>query len=252
MMAACQPFLSGAISKTVNMPNDATVEDIEQAYMTAWQLDLKAIAIYRDGCKRSQPVSTAMSTASKGDTSSKQVSVVTAVQPQRRRLPSERESITHKFSVAGHDGYITAGKYDDGSLGEIFIKMAKEGSTVAGLMDCFATVVSLALQHGVPLSTMANKLMNTRFDPAGFTGNVAVPRASSIMDYLARWLLLKFDTQNQPEQAQQAEHAATPVQHASPFVVETDAPTCHECGSMMVRSGACHRCPNCGATSGCS
>ena len=290
MMAACQPFLSGAISKTVNLPHDATVEDIEEAYMEAWRLGLKAIAIYRDGCKRSQP----LSTAKKEDTSGKGYQMPSNLPPEellrqmaatvkptgaplaiRRKLPDERESITHKFSIAGHDGYITVGKYEDGSPGEIFIRMAKEGSTVAGLMDSFATVTSLALQHGVPLDTLVDKLTRTRFDPAGFTGNPEIPRASSIMDYMFRWLQKKFlPEHNATEPAQlslvippeppipapsatapRPDPARTPPAKpisVSSFAVETDAPTCHECGSMMVRSGACHRCINCGATSGCS
>ena len=289
MMAAAQPFLSGAISKTVNLPHECTVEEIEDAYMDSWRLGLKAVAIYRDGCKRSQPLSTARKedTTGKGHAAQPPQQILTeeylyqmaaTLKPTgaplaiRRKLPDERDSITHKFSIAGHDGYITVGKYEDGSPGEIFIRMAKEGSTVAGLMDCFATVTSLALQHGVPLQILVDKLSRTRFDPAGFTNNPDVPRASSLMDYIFRWLQRKFLPEHvtvdgsqlalviPPEQPTiAAPVVAQPVLKAPAasapkvsYAVETDAPTCHECGSMMVRSGACHRCINCGATSGCS
>ena len=291
MMAATQPFLSGAISKTVNLPNEATVQDIQDAYLEAWRLGLKAIAVYRDGCKRSQPLSTARVEDTSGGKRASQVApeellrqVAATLKPtgapvaMRRKLPEERNSKTHKFSVAGHDGYITVGMYEDGTPGEIFIRMAKEGSTVAGLMDCFATAVSLALQHGVPLRLLCDKFSHTRFDPAGFTGNEEIPRASSIMDYIFRWLQAKFLAEPsavEPEQlplvmppeavAKPAAMVATNVEAPKAKVVpigtsqvkvswatETDAPLCHECGSMMVRSGACHKCMNCGATSGCS
>src|SRR5207244_2999890 len=158
MMGAVQPFISGAISKTINMPTSATIEDIESAYIEAWKLGLKAVAVYRDGCKRSQPLSTG-----------KSVEVTAAPTAVRRKLPDERESITHKFSIGGHEGYITVGKYEDGTAGEIFITMAKEGSTISGLMDSFATTTSLALQHGVPLQLLVAKFTPTRFEPAGFT-----------------------------------------------------------------------------------
>src|SRR5437762_2257035 len=167
MMGAVQPFISGAISKTINMPTNATIEDIEAAYIEAWKLGLKAVAVYRDGCKRSQPLSTGRST-----------DVAAAPAAVRRKLPDERESITHKFSIGGHEGYITVGKYEDGSPGEIFITMAKEGSTISGLMDSFATMTSLALQHGVPLQLLVDKFTHTRFEPAGFTKNPEIGRAS--------------------------------------------------------------------------
>ncbi len=309
MMAAAQPFLSGAISKTVNLPNEASVDDIQDAYLEAWRLGLKAIAVYRDGCKRSQPLSTAKVEDTSGQKKAPAFAppqspeellrqVAATLKPtgapvaMRRKLPEERSSKTHKFSVAGHDGYITVGMYEDGTPGEIFIRMAKEGSTVAGLMDCFATAISLALQHGVPLRLLCDKFAHTRFDPAGFTGNETIPRASSIMDYIFRWLQAKFlpeHTAETPAQlpltlepvaaapsvsvkVESAQHPlGSPSQgltagngngnghavvHQSPIKVswqtETDAPLCHECGSMMVRSGACHKCLNCGATSGCS
>src|SRR5258706_388708 len=183
MMEAVQPFISGAISKTVNMPETATPQDIADAYVAAWKAGLKAIAIYRDGSKRSQPLSTG-----KEDRGAAAV----VAQPRRKRLPDERKSITHKFSVGGHDGYITVGMYDDGTPGEIFIVMAKAGSTLNGVMDSFATAVSLGPQHGVPLKLFVNKFSHIRFEPHGFTKNADIPIAKSIIDYLFRWLGIKF------------------------------------------------------------
>ena len=255
MMAACQPFLSGAISKTVNMPSDATVEDIEAIYMQAWMLGLKAVAIYRDGCKRSQPLSTsgAASATAGVVVSSLEQPLVPA--PYRRKLPDERQSITHKFSIGGHEGYVHVGMYDDGTPGELFITMSKEGSTISGLMDSFATAVSLGLQHGVPLHSFISKFKHTRFEPSGWTGNGH--HASSVLDYLFQWLEGKFG-EGAATKSVLASPVITTVSSPSPkqpkqaFVVESDAPNCHECGSLMVRSGACHKCANCGATSGCS
>jgi ribonucleoside-diphosphate reductase alpha chain len=276
MMAAAQPFISGAISKTVNQPADATVEDVENAYMEAWKEGLKAIAIYREGCKRTQPVTT-----SKTDPGLARAQPATAKPLVRRRLPDERRSLTHKFSVGGHEGYIHVGLYDSGEPGEIFIRMAKEGSTISGLMDSFATAVSLALQHGVPLRLLVDKFSRMRFEPSGYTGNSEIPRATSVMDYLFRWLgakFLKSETESEaPEGAKSvadttaAPPAAPVVAASSPvvvidqtaakpsaspsmygFLVRTDAPTCPECGSIMVPNGSCHKCTNCGTTSGCS
>jgi ribonucleoside-diphosphate reductase alpha chain len=273
MMAAAQPFISGAISKTVNQPADATVQDVEDAYLEAWKAGLKAIAVYREGCKRTQPVST-----SKTDPGTARAQVATARPLQRRKLPDERRSLTHKFSVGGHEGYIHVGLYDDGEPGEIFIRMAKEGSTISGLMDSFATAVSLALQHGVPLRLLVDKFSRMRFEPSGFTGNPELPRATSVMDYLFRWLGAKFvrpENEAETEEAKPAEPTAPgpavtaplPVvvvdqtaqaaaKPAAPamysFLVRTDAPTCPECGSIMVPNGSCHKCTNCGTTSGCS
>jgi ribonucleoside-diphosphate reductase alpha chain len=279
MMAATQPYLSGAISKTVNLPTDCTVEDIENAYIEAWKMGLKAIAVYRDGCKRTQPLSTG-----KARDKAEALAAIEAVKPLgppaavRQKLPDERHSITHKFSIAGHDGYITCGLYEDGSPGEIFVRMAKEGSTIAGLMDSFATAISLSLQHGVPLKLLVEKFKSTRFEPSGFTGNPEVPRTTSIMDYIFRWLDVKFI---QPREAAAAlgmanlngpqldlpkvsvlpalqapgargKTVAADSEPKQGWVTESDAPACHECGAIMVRSGACHKCLNCGATSGCS
>jgi ribonucleoside-diphosphate reductase alpha chain len=265
MMAAVQPFISGAISKTINMPNEATADDIERVYAEAWKLGLKAIAIYRDGCKQTQPLSTSgpgpsgLETAREAEPEEKESRVV------RRRLPDERQAITHKFSVAGHEGYITVGMYKDVSPGEIFIVMAKEGSTVSGLMDSFATAISLALQYGVPLKVLVDKFSHTRFEPSGFTKNPQVPIAKSIMDYIFRWLALKFlPTEERPETDEipalsgEAEPTSAPTPEATEatekavYYAQADAPICHECGAMMVRNGTCYRCLNCGATSGCS
>ena len=182
MMGAVQPFLSGAISKTVNMPEDATVEQVEEAYLEAWKLGLKALAIYRDGSKRSQPLNTSLKEAKQAEAS----------KPVRRRLPDERQSITHKFSVAGHDGYLTVGMYDDGTPGEIFVRMAKQGSVVSGLMDTVATAISVSLQYGVPLKVLVDKFSHSRFEPSGFTNNPQIPIAKSIVDYIFRWLGHKF------------------------------------------------------------
>ncbi len=190
MMAAVQPFISGAISKTCNLPHEATPSDIAEAYMEAWKLGTKAIAIYRDGSKKTQPLSTGMT--EKPATKEAAPVAIPEFKPFRRKLPDERASLTHKFSVGGHEGYITIGTYPDGQVGEIFVTMSKEGSVVSGLMDSFATAISLSLQYGVPLKTLVDKFMHTRFEPSGFTGNPDIPMAKSIMDYLFRYLALKF------------------------------------------------------------
>src|SRR5262249_19769550 len=198
-----QPFLSGAISKTVNMPEAATAEEIESVYLEGWKQGLKAIAIYRDGSKRSQPLSTGKKKDSDAATPvdsevvadlKKQLAAlsVEASRPHRRRLEAERAAVTHKFDIAGHEGYITVGLFPDGQPGEIFLKMAKEGSTVSGLMDSFATTVSVALQYGVPLKDLVNKFAHVRFEPSGFTGNQEIPIAKSIVDYIFRWLGSRF------------------------------------------------------------
>lgn len=251
MMAAVQPFLSGAISKTVNMPSDSTVEDVMRTYMLAWKLGLKAIAIYRDGSKKAQPVVT------KAQVVEKEKAEVQ--KPVRRRLPDERRSITHKFSIAGLDGYITVGMYDDGSPGEIFITMAKQGSVISGLMDCFATAVSIALQYGVPLKVLVEKFSHVRFEPSGYSSNPQIGYAKSIVDYIFRWLALKFlpedahTLHNGPPdlEATTMEKSPGPSQ-TDLFQNQEDAPPCSVCGFIMVRSGSCYKCQNCGATSGCS
>jgi ribonucleoside-diphosphate reductase alpha chain len=369
MMGAIQPFISGAISKTVNMPEAATAEEIESVYLEGWKLGLKAIAVYRDNSKRSQP----LSTSKKKDGDVVDSAVVTelkkqlvaaqaeAAKPHRRRLPAERAAVTHKFEISGHEGYITVGLYPDGQPGEIFMKMAKEGSTVSGLMDTLATTISVSLQYGVPLRDLVNKFAHVRFEPSGFTGNQEIPIAKSIVDYVFRWLGSRFLSDDdkamlglidrsalvdeapaapsanpfaagiaaltstpaaepvaetidatapaveQPKAADAADLdtpkatavAADPVEatpakeelaviatnghangHAAngngkangngggsssaapitltlgatkvSFQTQADAPSCADCGSIMVRNGSCYKCLNCGSTSGCS
>ncbi len=260
MMAAVQPFISGAISKTINMPEESTVEDVMNAYTESWKLGLKAVAIYRDNSKRVQPLSSgAGKTEKKAAVTAAAAAPAEKVvyRPVRRKLPDERRSITHKFSIGGHEGYITVGMYDDGSPGELFITMAKEGSTISGLMDAFATAVSFNLQYGVPLKFLVDKFAHLRFEPSGWTGNPQVPYAKSIMDYIFRWLGAKFLG---PEYAV-TEVGETPnlrptepdPQQQLPFApVTADAPLCAECGSIMTRNGSCYKCGNCGGTSGCS
>ena len=184
MMAAAQPFISGAISKTVNMPKESTPDDVADAYMEGWRLGLKALAIYRDGSKEVQP----LSTQTKADKAAEKLIGA----PRRERLPDTRQSITHKFSISGHEGYITVGLYPDGRPGELFITMAKEGSTIGGLMDCFGTAVSMSLQYGVPLEVYVNKFSHTRFEPMGFTKNPDIKIAKSLVDYIFRWLGVTF------------------------------------------------------------
>jgi len=281
MMAAVQPFISGAISKTVNMPEDSTVEDIMTAYTESWKHGLKALAIYRDGSKRSQPLNTSLDKLK--DTSGKggQQGAGSTAAPEaprlvRRRLADERNAVTHKFSIAGHEGYLTVGLYADNTPGEIFVTMAKEGSVVSGLVDSIATLTSISLQYGVPLEVLCNKFVHTRFEPSGFTNNPQIPIAKSIMDYIFRWLQLRFLGGNLPESnkvetiqdapstgldtavdekkvtsSPKPTGRATTHEHVV-FQQQADAPPCHECGSIMVRSGACYKCSNCGSTSGCS
>ncbi len=360
MMGAIQPFISGAISKTVNMPEAATAEEIEKVYLEGWKLGLKAIAVYRDNSKRSQPLSTGKKTGESGadaidseevEKLRKQLAKaqIEAGLPHRRRLPAERSAVTHKFDIAGHEGYITVGLYPDGQPGEIFLKMAKEGSTVSGLMDTLATTISVALQYGVPLKDLVNKFAHVRFEPSGFTGNQEIPIAKSIVDYIFRWLGSRFlsaedrinlglqervtgdeapaaanpfaftggtsgsaisstaepaPAVSEPAHTQPTESdapkatavAAEPTPAAEPLAViatngsvtnghaangngkttngsgggstapitlnlgatkvsfqtQADAPSCMDCGSIMVRNGSCYKCLNCGSTSGCS
>jgi ribonucleoside-diphosphate reductase alpha chain len=273
MMAAAQPFLSGAISKTINMPEESTVEDIMAAYTEAWKLGLKAVAIYRDNSKKSQPLMTAeKKKEAKAEAAEAPQQKELFQYAQRRKLPTERHSITHKFSIGGHDGYITVGMYEDGAPGEIFIKMAKEGSTLSGFMDGFALSVSIGLQYGVPLKALVDKFIHTRFEPSGFTGNPEIPYAKSVMDYIARWLGGKFISRDYmvsngapngelsappalPPGAAAAIKAVVPAAEVSgprPHAAIDDAPSCSECGMLMFRNGSCYKCENCGSTSGCS
>jgi ribonucleoside-diphosphate reductase alpha chain len=201
MMAAAQPFLSGAISKTVNMPKDTTVQDIADAYFWGWKLGLKAIAIYRDGSKQSQP----LSTKSEGKKAEEAAAQTVVTKPRRERLPDTRNSVTHKFSIAGHEGYINVGLYPDGRPGEVFITMAKEGSTIGGLMDSFGTAISISLQYGVPLEVLVNKFSHTRFEPMGHTNNPDIRFAKSVVDYIFRWLGITFLASYRDEQKAKAE-----------------------------------------------
>jgi ribonucleoside-diphosphate reductase alpha chain len=265
MMAAVQPFISGAISKTINMPEESTVEEVMSAYTQSWKLGLKAVAIYRDNSKKVQPLSSgsgksekkAVATATPPAAIEKVVEKV-VFRPVRRKLPDERRSLTHKFSIGGHEGYITVGMYDDGSPGEVFITMSKEGSTISGLMDAFATAISFNLQYGVPLKFLVDKFAHVRFEPSGWTGNPQVPYAKSIMDYIFRWLGAKFlgdeYAVTEAGDTPQLRPTEPDPQQALPFAqsVAADAPLCAECGSMMTRNGSCYKCGNCGGTSGCS
>ncbi len=275
MMAAVQPFISGAISKTVNMPNNITAEEISDTYVAAWKMGLKAIAIYRDGSKRTQPLTTSIK-EKEAELKPQEI----PYKPQRRRLPDERRSVTHKFSIAGTEGYLTVGLYSDGSPGEIFVVMSKQGSTISGVMDAFATSISLALQYGVPLKDLVNKFIHTRFEPSGVTNNPEIRIAKSIVDYIFRWLGLKFlsredrlaiglartneevrETQAMlsplpqpaPEQPPGQQATQRTVNEASLFTFDpqSDAPSCDNCGMIMVRNGSCYKCLNCGNTSGC-
>ena len=271
MMGAVQPFISGAISKTVNVPKAAGVEEIEQAYIDAWRIGAKAVSIYRDGSKRTQPLNTSRD--------KEKAAAADVAGPRRRRLPDERQSITHKFDIAGHEGYITVGLYEDGQPGELFLTMAKEGSTISGFADAFAQAISYALQYGVPLQDLVDKFSHVRFEPSGMTKNPDVRFAKSIVDYIFRWLAAKFLSQEAQYRAgvNNREETTTPQQlllnvsgmvapapaegtaaakpAASKFAAiqnQEDAPPCSTCGSIMVRSGACYKCSNCGTTSGCA
>jgi ribonucleoside-diphosphate reductase alpha chain len=303
MMGATQPFISGAISKTVNVPREATVEEIERAYIESWRLGAKAISIYRDGSKRTQPLNT--SKAGVADTrnavgASSNVGadlqvgpreivreVVKIVEtPKRRKLPDERNAITHKFDIAGHEGYITVGLFEDGTPGEIFLVMAKEGSTISGFADAFAQAISYALQYGVPLQALVDKFSHARFEPSGMTKNPEIRFAKSIVDYIFRWLATKFlspeaqyragvnigdPSENseggRPEasvrSAATSDHSSDrrggpsgpPETKPTSFAAiqnQEDAPPCSTCGSIMIRSGSCYKCTNCGTTSGCA
>jgi ribonucleoside-diphosphate reductase alpha chain len=276
MMAAAQPFLSGAISKTINMPEESTVEDISNAYIESWKLGLKAVAIYRDNSKRSQPLNAG---GKKEEKKAGPAATMANLEPTQRELfaravrekmPVERASVTHKFSVGGHEGYITVGMYEDNRPGEIFIKMSKEGSTLSGIMDGLALTISLGLQYGVPLKVFVDKLLNTRFEPSGITANPNIRFVSSVLDYIARWLGGRFISSDYlklngaapaenasaavPAPAIQAVLSSVPAGVSAPKLTNAHegAPTCSECGMLMVPNGACYKCENCGSTSGCS
>lgn len=268
MMGAVQPFLSGSISKTINMPNHATVEDIQRVYFESWKLALKSIALYRDGSKMIQPLAVFKD---KKEEERK---------PVRRKMPAERKAIAHKFRVGNQEGYLHVGLFDEKTPGELFVTMAKQGSTLSGLMDSFALAISIGLQYGVPLKVLVSKYANNRFEPMGWTDNPEIPFAKSIMDYIAKWLALKFlPTEDLKElgifngekiveapngNGEMENGMQNNLQDVAKLTLFTqkesfdksdltgDAPACYECGAMMIRSGTCYVCTSCGTTSGCS
>ena len=306
MMGAVQPFISGAISKTVNVPEAAGLEEIMDAYREAWRLGLKAIAIYRDNSKRIQPLETTQrvdgkkvgeAAAPPGQTSSGDEPTIINDAPgppayRRHRLPDDRNAVTHKFTIGDHEGYFTVGEYGNGQPGEVFVHVSKEGSTVSGLVDAVGAVTSVALQSGVPLETLVRKFSHTRFEPSGWTRNPDIGYAMSILDYVFRWMGLRYLAKEQsdvaaaqvplplgedapapgpPTATSEEENVAVPAHLTTyppirggqdltaraeglpgEFQNDLDAPLCHECGHIMVRNGTCYRCFNCGATSGCS
>src|SRR6266851_5109942 len=283
MMGSVQPFISGAISKTVNLPETATVEDVMDAYVEAWKHGVKAIAVYRDGSKKVQPLSTGKETSNPKKDAAITETVVVA--RPRRRLNDTRASLTHKFTIEGHEGYITVGLFEDNTPGELFVTMAKEGSTLSGMMDAFATSISLSLQYGVPLSHLVEKFAHMRFEPSGWTGNSELGFAKSIVDYVFRWLGYRFlsaddklalglvHTSEIVDPAPQLELLGKAISMAAPIGTTLptswseppeataptaasrrrmnstpDAPPCPRCGWLTVRNGTCHKCENCGET----
>jgi len=279
MMSAVQPFISGAISKTVNMPEDVTVEEVEQLFVEGWRLGLKAIAIYRNNCKVAQPLSAEKKLPAALTTSGKE-EVVVVERPQRRRLPASRPARTVSFRVGESEGYVTAGEYPEDGIGEIFLKVSKQGSTLSGVMDAFAIAVSLGLQYGVPLEAFVEKFINMRFEPGGITNDPDIRFASSLMDYIFRRLALEYlpdekrrelgirsvaerkdevagangGAGHEPaaEAATEPGSKAPPDRPASASAMVVDAPLCYSCGSKMQPAGSCYVCDTCGSTSGCS
>ncbi len=276
MMAAAQPFISGAISKTVNLPESATIEDITNTYLDAWRVGLKAVAIYRDNSKGVQPLNT--SRTKKSSTESRDSAQEIPSPVERRKLPADVKALRHKFSIAGHEGYIHCGMYEDGGLGEVFIRVAKEGSTISGLLDAIGVLMSVSLQSGVPAETVIRKFVHSRFEPAGFTENQDIPVAKSILDYIGKFLAIKFLTteeqaalgiyvhgkEDDDVETQQGASDSTPRLSEQPkldspqvFAVDSkakifayqDAPACR-CGAIMVRTGSCYTCPSCGENLG--
>jgi ribonucleotide reductase alpha subunit len=249
MMAAIQPFISGALSKSVNLPNNATVEDIRDAYILGWRLGLKAMAVYRDGSKGVQPLNT-KSEPKKDEPASAQ-----AAAPRRERLPDTRRSVTHKFDIQGHEGYVTVGFYPDGRPGELFVTMAKEGSTIGGLMDAWATAISIGLQYGVPLDVIVAKFEHSRFEPSGFTQNPDIRMAKSLTDYIARWLgmecLKGYREANAPDRDYESKSDTPVATTTNAPKYQQDSPACSNCGALTVRAGSCYLCTSCGSSSGC-
>jgi ribonucleoside-diphosphate reductase alpha chain len=270
MMAAAQPFISGAISKTVNMPEEATVEEVEQLFIESWKLGLKAVAIYRDNCKVAQPLS-----ADKKKTADVPVTADLA-RPERRRLPRSRPSLTTKFEVGDSKGYITASSYPDDGIGEIFLKTSKQGSTLSGVMDAFSIAISIGLQYGVPLEAFVDKFVNMKFEPSGMTNDPDIRFASSLVDYVFRRLALDHLSEEKREalgirsieerkvaaqrELEEKDHAPMPTVpdndlipiREKPSAKVLDAPLCYQCGSKMQPAGSCYVCGTCGSTSGCS
>ena len=265
MMAAVQPFLSGGISKTVNMPRQASVEDIRDAYVEAWKLGIKGVAIYRDGSKRSAPIRTRKEEDAESDKEAVQI----VTEPYRRRLPDTREAVTHKFSIGGSEGYLTVGKFEDGKPGEVFLQMSKAGSTVNGLMDTIGILLSLCLQYGVPLESVVRKFSHVRFEPEGMSRNPDIPMAKSVIDYLGRWLGMEFiegyRAKMSPVAAEEklsneqvletgADDSADGSDSQLELLTESEGNlACPECGSNRVKvTGTCACCLNCGTSLGCS
>ncbi|HLB31940.1 MAG TPA: vitamin B12-dependent ribonucleotide reductase [Patescibacteria group bacterium] len=279
MMASVQPFLSGAISKTINLTNDATVEEVAEAYWQGWEMGLKAVALYRDGSKLSQPLSGKIEQASAKDTAANLKETAPEPVPTRKRPPKERQSITRKVTIGGHKLYVTVGLYPDGTPAEIFVNMAQEGSFASGMADAFAKITSIGLQYGVPVETIIKQLEHMRFDPHGFTGDSDIPFATSVADFIAQWLRKTFTESGAPAKItlpmadsaplpalagdaaddnipSQSEPATLPftniANQAASAALGDSGPPCPECGAVMIPNGRCHKCPNCGATSGCS
>jgi ribonucleoside-diphosphate reductase alpha chain len=292
MMSAVQPFISGAISKTVNMPEEASIEDVEELYLESWRLGLKAVALYRDNCKVGQPLSTQKRTSdSVSQEVERIVETIIVQEPVRQKLPKMRSAKTFSFRVADCHGYVTVGEYDDGRPGEMFLQVAKQGSTLAGIMDAFAISVSHGLQYGVPLEAFVEMFTNMRFEPAGMTDDPDIRFASSLIDYIFRRLAVAYidkdkreamGIQTVGERLQPTlpgvEEATTPSATSMDLPMDDRAPAdalrvrneepapvvsapvaasremvlCHVCGDMMQRAGSCYACPSCGSTSGCS
>lgn len=246
IVAAAQKHLNGSVSKTVSLPSNATVEDVEEAYLYAWKKELKAVSIYRDGSKALQP----LTTANDNEDDTEEEMTGPQWQPVRKKLPPTRQSLTHNFNISGLKGFIQPSVYEDGSVGELFLRVQKQGSTISGLMDSFAVVVSLALQYGVPLEVIVDKMVQTKFDPQGFTGNEDIPMTSSIMDYIFRWLAQQFiDDDDEEEETMVPKPSYLPEMTEE---IDASGPPCVVCGSITIRNGTCYYCPTCGSTTGCS